>query len=449
VVLLDSGPDPKFPIDGRSSAKWSMVPLVEPMRKAVPGTGAGYDQQLNQEYPNNLYHDGDTYGETPHSGMANTISSLWAARGEPDDYVTAHTTVGLGGTCLSQLGKTSGRSFPAALSETRVWKQLADAAGETYGVAGIILTHGECDAAIGNKSYGTGIYQLLQDYDASIRMITGQSRHVMMFASQQSTSADGYDGVSVQLWRAGVEHPDSIVCTGPKYAYGANGVHLPGPGYERVGEKYGEVFDLVVNQGVPWAPVGPNKVALSGATITVDFDVPNPPLVWDEHLSKPHQQSHTAWAQGRGFEVKDAGGNEVSIASVAIQGTRVIITLSAAPAAGSNLTLGYATTQDGYDLLHGQLRDSDPFVGYSQEKIDVNVTNGSPTITAATTGAFARRAELDIVSGGALPPDTVASNVSGDQITLSSAWTGSSGTTSLVFHHNHYNYCVHFSMPVP
>ena len=44
------------------------------------------------------------------------------------------------------------------------------------------------------------------------------------------------------------------------------------------GEKHAEVFDLVVNQGVAWKPLQPKNIARAGAVLTIDFDVPNPPL---------------------------------------------------------------------------------------------------------------------------------------------------------------------------
>jgi hypothetical protein len=323
------------------------------------------------------------------------------------------------------------------------------------------LTHGECDAVTGNTQYGSGVYALQQAYDGAIKAITGQTRDVVLLASQQSSISDGYGGTAVQAWQAMQAHPGQIVVTGPKYAFAAYGVHLPAFGYERIGEKYGEVFDAIVNQRVAWKPVGPNKVARAGAVITIDFDVPNPPLVWDTHLVPPHQQMHTAWANGNGFEVKDGAGNEVPIASVAIQGNSVVLTLASAPAAGTTLTLGYAVTQDadpsswlgGYDAgLHGLLRDSDMFRGYAVETIAVQATQGSPMLTAAA-GAFLRRGATDLVTGGGLPADTVVSSVlsqaSGDQMTLSTPWTGPSGAAMLTFQHDNYNYCVHFAMPVP
>jgi hypothetical protein len=231
---------------------------------------------------------------------------------------------------------------------------------------------------------------------------------------------------------------------------------MAAPGYERLGEKYGEVFDLVVNQGIAWKPLGPNHVSRSGAVITIDFDVPNPPLTWDTNLSEPHQQMNTAWSRGRGFEVTDDASNQLAIASVAISGSSVLVTLEEVPAAGAKLTVGYALTPDasgdqgGTDVgMHGQLRDSDEFVGYDIETIAANVTNGSTMISDTSQGAFVRRADFDAVTGAGLADGTVAVSVDFDQIKLSSPWTGATGVVMLTFHHDHHNYCVHFSMAVP
>jgi hypothetical protein len=219
------------------------------------------------------------------------------------------------------------------------------------------------------------------------------------------------------------------------------------------GAKYAEVFDLVVNQGVPWKPLGPNKITRSGAVITIDMDVPNPPLNWDDHIAASHKGDHTAWANGRGFEVTDGNGADVAIASVEIRGTSVVLTLSQAPAAGAQLKVGYATVPDAGGFqngtqLHGQLRDSDDFIGYDAEKIQAQVTNGSNQVKGAS-GVFVRRALRDVVSGTGLAADTIITLINADTLTLSAPWTGTSGMIELSFRHDQRNYCVIFSMPVP
>jgi len=437
LMLRDEGPDPKYPTAPSTTAKWSAVPLVEPIRLPDPAASTA-------EYPNNIFAN----GETPHSAMANTLSGLWRSRGS--DYVTAHTVVGVGGMPITGISKGK-PGYLAALNETRVWKQLVTASGKTYGVAGILFTHGESDAT--NPTYEAGVYQLWSDYNTDLKAVTGQTADVVMFASQQSSLAPGADGSQVQLWRAGVDHPGQIICTGPKYQYGAYGLHMPAPSYARLGEKYAEVFDLVINQKADWKPLGPNQITRAGAVITVALDVPNPPLVWDSHLIAPHQALHTAWAKGNGFEVSNDAGLELEIASAEIQGETVVLKLANDPGAAAKLTVGYAITQDTTDPFqggtdvgpHGLLRDSDEFVGGDLETLDVQVTNGSPSL-GGTQSDLERRAPHDLVSGTGISPDTILSDAKPWELTLSRPWGGATGTAKLTFRHDLRNYCVHFSM---
>ncbi|HVY26496.1 MAG TPA: dockerin [Polyangiaceae bacterium] len=447
LKLADSGPDPKYPIaPGEGTPQWSAVPLLEPIRRNVAGQGPGY---TDWQYPNNIQ------GETPHTSMASTLSSLFKARGGQGDYVTVHSVVGWAGRCLNQINKQGGgRAFPASLNEARVWQQLAAAAGKTYGVGAVVLTHGECDAS--NQAYGSGLYPFWSDYNTDIKALTGQANDVVLLASQQSATASGATSSAVQLWKASVEHPQQILCVGPKYQYqyGPDRLHMPATGYIRLGEKYAEVFDLVVNQKRSWKPLQPRKVSRSGAKITVDFDVPNPPLVWDKHLQPPHQQAHVQWAAGKGFEVTGQNNAALTIASVAIEGSSVVITLAADPGA-TQVVVGYALTQDGAGTqsgtvqgLRGLLRDSDPFVGADAEELPIDVVQGSTTIKPAQAGGFLRRTAQDVLTGAGVAEDTIVlSRESNDQLTLATPWSSASGRISASFHHEQANYCVHFSMP--
>ena len=224
LALIDAGPNPKYPIGDSSQAKWTITPLVEPLRETAAGTGEGYS---DRQYPNNLR------GETPHSGMANQLTVLFRARHGSPDYVTVHSIVGWSGHALKDINKQgTGRAYPASISEARAWKALADASGKTFGYGGIILTHGESDADVQNADYATGLYRFWQDYNAHLKAITGQVADIPIFASQQSSTQTAESGnTAVQLWRAGVDHPGKIICTGPKYAYQYSGdfLHLPAP----------------------------------------------------------------------------------------------------------------------------------------------------------------------------------------------------------------------------
>jgi hypothetical protein len=341
----------------------SVVPLIETIRAEATSYPSAY--------PANIY------GETPHTAMGDQISSLYR-QATGGDYVSVHTVVGESGQPLSVINKTAtvtptmGHAYAATLFEVAALKRLATMSGKTYGVGGIVLTHGESDA--GNTNYESGVYQLLTDYNTDIAAITGQKAKVrLLLTQQQTTPGDNTTTASlIAEWKIGVDHPGEAICVGPKYQYpyASDHLHLVAQGYDQLGEKYGEVYYATIVLGQDWQPLQPAMVTRNGATITVKFHVPVLPLAWDTTMPAPHQTAHTAWAQGKGFEVQNQSG-EQTITSVAIQNDSVVITL-ASPPATAGLVVRYAVTQDGSGSLGGeatgrigQLRDSDPMVGYA------------------------------------------------------------------------------------
>jgi hypothetical protein len=345
-------------------AALSLVPLVEPIR--------AYATTYPSAYPKNIY------GETPHTAMADQISTLFQAAAD-GDYVSVHTVVGESGQAMRYLRKgatetvsgnqSQGRAFAATLFEAAAIKRLADAAGKTYGVGAIVITHGEADA--GSPTYEDELIQLWSDYNEDIQKITGQTRSIPLFVSQQHsvpTEAGSRSASTQAQWHAGVERPGDVVCSGPKYQYpyAPDHVHLTAKGYELLGEKVGQIYFEKVARGGDWQPLQPTRVERSGREITVHFHVPVPPLVWDTAMPAPHQTAYTEWKDGRGFEVW-SGDTRIAIRGVEIAGNTVKITCAGdLPASG--VWVGYAATSDGTQMEGGTtrwglLRDSDPFVG--------------------------------------------------------------------------------------
>ncbi len=441
LKLTSPGPMPAHPLD--EGLNPTLVPLVEPIRP--------YGHlKASFQYPNNIF------GETPHSAMANQLSAIAMER-EHLDYVTVHTVVGWGGRCIHDIDKRGrGFAYPSSLWEARTIKELADAQGKTFAYGAVILTHGECDAT--NERYEEELHQLARDYDADLRAITGQTEHVPLLVSQQCTfPADGGASAStLAAWSAGVRFPDDVVCIGPKYqyAYLKDRVHFDATNYRRLGEKYAEVYDILVRQRKPWAPLQPTTATRNGAVITVNFHVPNPPLAWDESLAPPHQGTFTEWARGRGFEVSSEKG-PLTINAVEIRGESVVITLRDAPV--GPITLGYAVVQDakvasGGDVhgRRGQLRDSDAFVGLDAEAITCAVEHGSNVVTVITPATFARRAVRDVVVGAGFGAETlVRERLAEGALALTAPWEGPTGTASLAFRHDQRNYAVAFRLPLP
>lgn len=424
------------------NGEWSLVPLVEPIRH-YPKSGDG-------QYPGNIL------GETPHSAMANQLTSLAMAAGD-SDYVTVHSVVGWSGHCMSDIDKRGpGRAYPASLEEVCQIKKLADASGKTFAVGAIVLTHGECDSR--NPQYESELHRLWQDYDSDVRAITGQADSPVLVLSQQSTFP--FDGSvsegTIAQWSAGVRYPDHVICAGPKYQYPyvADRIHMDAPSYRRLGEKYAEVLDQVLRRGRSWAPLQPEKATRDGRVVTVRFHVPNPPLAWDETLAPPHQGAFIEWSLGRGFEVTNDRG-ALAISRADIDGDDVRLTLR--DAASGPLTIRYATTQDarvpaGGDVLgrRGQLRDSDPMIGWDAETLACRVEHGSNVVTAIAPATFEARTLRDVVVAPGLQADTIVREKFGnDTVTLSAPWDGASGEAELQFHHDQRNYAVAFRITVP
>ena len=125
-----------------------MMPLIEPIGRRSPVIPAPGRRTLT--------------GETPHSAMANQITALVRTiLGR--DFVSIHSAVGEDGQGMIYLKKNAakgvnGHSYEAALIETKAITRLAKAAGKTYGVGAIIVTHGESDA--GNANYENELCQL-------------------------------------------------------------------------------------------------------------------------------------------------------------------------------------------------------------------------------------------------------------------------------------------------
>jgi hypothetical protein len=434
LKLLDSGSDPKY--DGVGDVL-SLVPLIAPIRPKAAMTGA---------YPN------DIFGETIHEGMANQISATAEALGKLT-YTTVHSVVGESGRGIAYLKKGGvGHAYAASVYEVSAIAALAKAAGKTYGIGAVVLTHGETDAL--DETYEAQIAKLAADYAADLPALTGQTEPIPMFVTQQGTlplTAKDRPASAVAAWKLGLDNPGKIFCVGPKYQYGyaPDHVHLDALNYRRLGEKYGEIYARVVMLGEAWRPLQPRKLDKNGTTVTIDFDVPDPPLAWEESMPAPHQSGNLAWSKGRGFEVVDATG-PLTITGAEIVGTSVRLSLAAPP--GPGLVVRYAMTQDVDGATggtpsgrRGQLRDADPFVGRDAATIACETTAGATTVTSAP-GTFAERIPGDVVTGPGVPADTVVIGKSGDAALELSRPVDKGGAAMLSFHHDLRNYAVHFEL---
>jgi hypothetical protein len=322
--------------------------------------------------------EGDTFFypvETPSAGMANQITSM---KNEHRVLVTLHGRSGNTYWCLRKGGcnyKPGYISpFEQAMDEVRDAKALTAAANQSYVVRAAATVHGESDhysytlgldefpldgtngepKAI--TSYADALIEWQADYESSVRAILGQTEAVPLFVTQISGWNDTrYSKVAQFQLDAHVRAPGKVILVGPAYPIeiASDCRHFTSHGERRLGEYIAKAYARTIIDGIPWEPVRPKDVKRAGATVTVTFHVPAPPLVLDTE--------RVVQAASYGFDYEEAGG-PVPITNVAISGPdKVTITL--ARAAAGRLT--YAQNQVPQTCIgseagaRGNLRDSD------------------------------------------------------------------------------------------
>lgn len=426
----------EYDITKDESDALTLAPLTEPFRMRTHGT--------RDVYPDNVA------GQTPHSAMAAQITML--SRTSP--LMTIHSCCAEGGKEIAAIKKGgSTNCYAASIFEAKAINRLAHHQKHNMSYDALILTHGETDAVLNQEDYGKDLIKLHADYCKDLMAITGQSRGPIMILSQQQTcplACDVDSKVIQDQWQV----EEDIVCSGPKYQYGyaPTNLHLPVGGYNRLGEKYGQVFHETVVEGRRFVPLSPSSISRRGAmTLVITFHVPSPPLLWDEHLPKPHQQHNTAWADGHGFEVLNSQHMQVKILHAAIEpdGESVALHLGAGHEA-SPLRVGYAMTGDvdaGWSSFYGgcaegrigHLCDSDPLRGAFTETLHCKMRHGSSEL-ACDSRSFKRRAKYDVINSG----EAVLMEVGDKKGVMDRSWRGTTGEHALTFHHNQRNFLVSF-----
>lgn len=233
----------------------------------------------------------------------------------------------------------------------------------------ILVIHGEADGLTSDLDYDIDLRQLLDAFNADIKARLKQTDDLVMLFCQTSSNryydgvvtADNFTTPLAQLTAS--EDNDDMFLVGPKYwlTYnnGGNDSHIDAPSVKNLGDKYRQVYHLVIDRGIDWRPVSPVAVSVAGNDVVIDFYSPiGRDLQFDTvNVTDPGDY---------GFNLLDAGG--ATITGVALTGTQqVTVTLSAPPMAGWRLSYAFHNGTDGYSGptagARGCLRDDDPLIG--------------------------------------------------------------------------------------
>ena len=292
--------------------------------------------------------------ETMSSALANTLT----ARSPQTNYTSIVTRHGDGSKSYAGLKKGTAY-YTKGMDQVQKAMDFAVTYSNEYRVVAITTVHGESDHKGGTANYDDLLLEWRSDYDADVKVLTGQTNDIPMFFCQMSSHTKYGDATSLipydQLWVAENSRLHYMVC--PKYFLPySDGVHLNAQGYRLLGEYYGKALKQVLVDGLDWQPLKPTEISIAGAVITVKFHVPAPPLMID---------TATVLSQTNlGFEYADDSASATISSVVIVAGDVIEITLNTAPT-GANPRVRYAYTgvaganAGSSGAARGNIRDSD------------------------------------------------------------------------------------------
>lgn len=268
------------------------------------------------------------------TGLARSVAGV-----DPDTtkrdvrFLVSH--VGYGARALKYIRKnpvTDGSettSYADAIAQVTAAKTIAQGLGWGYEVLAMPFHHGESDDWVERSNfpdYATQLQNFWTDYNTDIKAITGQTRDLTMFVTQTSAHQRFFTNPSSSLANYNLfkQYPNRFVLVCPKYwlSYSDALAHLDTNGYNAMGDLVAVAMAQHFLEGKPWKPLYPTSIARSGAVLTVNFNVPVAPLVFDTtNVTNPGNY---------GFEYVDNSNSPVTINSVVLgnDGVSVIITLA-------------------------------------------------------------------------------------------------------------------------
>lgn len=286
--------------------------------------------------------------------------------------------------------------FDEAMMQVQSAKTLAADLGKTYVVRGVtaIAGQGEADTYEQNftflrstdganrriLNYTEALFDWQLGYETQVKAITAQTEPVPMFISQFGTMTTPDTIIVQRQLDAHNTSNGKIVLVTPNYPFEhyIDCLHYTAHSQRRLGAYFAKAYHQVVVEGRKWEPTRPSSITRAGATITVKYVVPVPPLVIDE-LRVSADGSQFPVPPVKGFIFRDSTMS-ASITAVAVTAAdTVTITLSNAPT-GANPVLRYAYESQIPAMrcpgpmsgARGNIRDSDTRVGYHTDE------NGSP-----------------------------------------------------------------------
>lgn len=265
---------------------------------------------------------------------------------------------GYGATAIAGLSKGT-INYNVGMAQSKRYREYASARGDSCLTQFVLWVQGEADISNGlsGVAYKTALTKLISDYQNDINQ---PALKPIMLSYQVSSHTKRTPNSSPEIAYAQLQLANEnpyfkVACaTYPMHYY--DGVHMIADSYRWLGAYFGKVMEwMLTNKRTDWQPLQPSSIIRTGKVVTVYFDVPVGPLVFDTSMvTNPGDY---------GFIVKDSSGAVLPISSVSIKdGDRVNIILATDPTSSVTVTYALGTTgaDAGYSTgARGNLRDSD------------------------------------------------------------------------------------------
>ena len=305
-------------------------------------------------------------GENPTVAAVNAFSKLFR-RFKKDVNIIA-TSCGEGGQSIERLskeqngGSTSNLYNVEFLNALNRTKATVDSLGKTVSCSAIIFMQGEynyvgtsgqgmtpsTDATQDRATYKALLLQLKNNMQTDIMTKYGQSEKPLFFIYMVAGSYISRVDMSINMAQVEfAQENDDVFLLNPTYGvpdYG--GGHLSTNGYRWYGEMIAKSLSKTFIDNERFFPVMPKNFTLTSNTLTIDFLVPNAPLVFDTWTKES--------IANYGFIVRK-NDSAIAITNIEIKGSSVVLTTSADLSTGK-IEVAYAGQGSNGS---GNLRDSD------------------------------------------------------------------------------------------
>jgi len=230
--------------------------------------------------------------EPPVVGTVNHLRKLYSDAFPADSakHGLVGSSLGVSGRSVEQLSKGGkAKHYDRVVNAINASKAAADLEKKSYGIAAICWMQGESNYSPGGdwtptkEGYKEKLLKLRADLNEEVAKGIAGQKEAPAFVMYQTGAAYSNDtnflSIGMAQWEIAQEVPGVYMAT-PIYPYVDYGGHLTANGYRWVGAQFGKVLDKILVKGEDWKPLSPRSVKRDGRKITIDYHVPEPPLVF-------------------------------------------------------------------------------------------------------------------------------------------------------------------------